>query len=139
MLVICLLLGHLLGTGIGQINRGKPVVGATDPPLSTASINRLIMQDICLAHGLDRSHLEAAPLEAATDETETTPDSSPSAGNQTHCAACLIGLDIALAEHGGTWRSQAARLALLGRLTVAPTPVQGHFPKPLPNAPPLSA
>jgi len=118
--IACVLLASVLGAwkaaGLGN---------AADP-LRMHGLAQLILQDICISHG-----------------SQTMPD-QPSDSNTTapahkHCAACLIAMDTALPEHGGTWRTQSEALSHARIPAQAQAFAPYRLPKPHSQAPPVTS
>lgn len=146
-----LLLGMVLGSGFARAK-------ATPTGLSNSVITQLILQDICRAHpasGLKPAELQSAdghvPRESRDSSSDSssatnasfpadsgdTSDPSSKPAKHSHCAACLIALDISLPEHGSTWRLKAAQLALQRPIAAVQSPLTTSPLKPPSHAPPV--
>ena len=116
----CTLLASVLGAwkaaGLGN---------GTDP-LRMRGITQLIFQDICISHG------SQTPPEQPADADYAAP-------THKHCSACLIAMDTALPEQGGTWRAQAEALSH-ARIAADPSEkLSFRLPKPQSHGPPFYA
>lgn len=102
LLAVSLLLGLLLGHGLGRNNAQTA---------SVSPLTQVILQDLCLSHfntdANDTSIQRALQQLSDSDKPAENQQAQP----HSHCAVCLIALDITLPHHGGTWRAVAEPLS----------------------------